>query len=106
MTETIRQHPSVLRVQQALLDAGLTNPIIVMPDATHSAQAAADALKCDIAEIAKSIIFRAENGVAVLAWVVNDPEDMKVLIEWGVDGIYTSYPDRLLKILHRCSDSC
>ena len=66
MTETIRRHPSVLRVQQALLDAGLTNPIIVMLGATHSAQAAADALKCDIAEIAKSIIFRAESGVAVL----------------------------------------
>ena len=66
ITDSIRQHPSVLRVEAALKNAGLSSAIIVMDDATHTAQAAADALGCDVAEIAKSIIFRAENGQAVL----------------------------------------
>lgn len=65
-SENIRLHTGVLRVESALRSAGLTNAIMVMPAATHTAQAAADALKCGVAEIAKSIIFRAENGEAVL----------------------------------------
>jgi glycerophosphoryl diester phosphodiesterase len=32
---------------------------------------------------------------------VNDVDDMKLLVDLGVDGIYTSYPDRLLTILGR-----
>ncbi len=66
ITDSIRQHPSVLRVEAALTNAGMPSAIIVMDDATHTAQAAAGALGCDVAAIAKSIIFRAENGQAVL----------------------------------------
>jgi prolyl-tRNA editing enzyme YbaK/EbsC (Cys-tRNA(Pro) deacylase) len=65
-TASIRAHPSVMRVRDYLIAAGLADTIIVMPQATHTAQAAADALGCDVGEIAKSIIFRAESGRAVL----------------------------------------
>jgi glycerophosphoryl diester phosphodiesterase len=36
------------------------------------------------------------HGVGLLAvpWTVNDPADMKRLVDWGVDGIITDYPDR------------
>lgn len=37
-------------------------------------------------------------GMAVLYWTVNDPEEMKLLIELGADGIITDRPD-LLKAL-------
>jgi len=30
-------------------------------------------------------------------WTVNDVADMRRLIDWGVDGIITDYPDRLLR---------
>ncbi len=40
--------------------------IKVMPDSTRTAQEAAEAIGCGIAEIVKSIIFRSENGDAVL----------------------------------------
>lgn len=64
--QTIQSHPAVTRVRKALLHAGLAGEITVMPEATHTAQAAADALGCSVAEIAKSIIFRAQDGRAVL----------------------------------------
>jgi glycerophosphoryl diester phosphodiesterase len=34
-------------------------------------------------------------GLAVLPWTVNDRADMERLIDWGVDGIISDYPDRL-----------
>jgi glycerophosphoryl diester phosphodiesterase len=38
-------------------------------------------------------------GVKVLPWTVNDPADMARLIDMGVDGIITDYPDRLRKVM-------
>ena len=34
-------------------------------------------------------------GLKVLPWTVNDRADMERLIDWGVDGLITDYPDRL-----------
>jgi glycerophosphoryl diester phosphodiesterase len=38
-------------------------------------------------------------GLKVLPWTVNVPADWARLIDWGVDGITTDYPDRLGKWL-------
>jgi glycerophosphoryl diester phosphodiesterase len=37
----------------------------------------------------------------VHAWTVNAPEDMRRLLDLGVDGIMTDYPDRLLELLNK-----
>lgn len=37
-----------------------------------------------------------EAGMKVIPWTVNEPKDMKNLIDWGVDGLITDYPDRAL----------
>ena len=55
---------------------------------------------------AASLEWAHQHGIAILTWVVNDVDDMKLLVGLGVDGIYTSYPDRLLKILGRCTAEC
>ena len=34
-------------------------------------------------------------GLKVVVWTVNEPAEMRRLIEWGVDGIISDYPDRL-----------
>lgn len=47
---------------------------------------------------AASLAWAHQHGVAVLTWVVNDVDDMELLVDLGVDGIYTSFPDRLLRI--------
>jgi len=40
-------------------------------------------------------------GLAVVVWTVNEPADMAALIESGVDGIITDYPDRLRRVLQQ-----
>jgi glycerophosphoryl diester phosphodiesterase len=37
-------------------------------------------------------------GLQLVVWTVNRPADMKRLIEMGVDGIISDYPDRLRKV--------
>ena len=54
----------------------------------------------------ESLKWAHQHGIAILTWVVNDVDDMKLLVDLGVDGIYTSYPDQLLKILGRCAADC
>lgn len=58
---------SVKRVARTLADAGIDTEIVEMPDSTRTAAEAAAAVGCEIDQIAKSIIFRAqEHGTAIL----------------------------------------
>ena len=38
-------------------------------------------------------------GLQVLPWTINNPPEMERLIDWGVDGIISDYPDRLRVVL-------
>jgi len=38
-------------------------------------------------------------GLRVVVYTVNEPEDMASLIDFGVDGIITDYPDRLRRVM-------
>lgn len=40
-------------------------------------------------------------GVRVVPWTVNDPEHWQRLLDWGVDGITTDFPDRLADFLRQ-----
>jgi glycerophosphoryl diester phosphodiesterase len=40
-----------------------------------------------------------ELGLSLVPWTVNDPAEMRKLIDWGVDGIITDYPDRLREVM-------
>lgn len=58
---------SLKRVKAALEAAGIETDVLEMPDLTRTAAQAAAAADCEIDQIAKSIIFRAEqSGSAVL----------------------------------------
>jgi glycerophosphoryl diester phosphodiesterase len=39
-------------------------------------------------------------NVAVHVWTVDEVEDMRRLLSWGVDGLVTDRPDRLARVLH------
>ena len=38
-------------------------------------------------------------GLKVIPWTVNEPADMARLIDWGVDGLITDYPDRARAVM-------
>ncbi len=40
-------------------------------------------------------------GLLVHVWTVNEIADMERLLDWGVDGLVTDFPDRLAQVLHR-----
>jgi glycerophosphoryl diester phosphodiesterase len=40
-----------------------------------------------------------EAGLQVVAWTINEPDQMRRLIAAGVDGIMSDYPDRLASVL-------
>ena len=54
------------RVQDALAAAGFSNRVVEMRASTRTAEEAAQACGCAVAQIAKSLVFRGEGGEPVL----------------------------------------
>jgi prolyl-tRNA editing enzyme YbaK/EbsC (Cys-tRNA(Pro) deacylase) len=70
---------SVERVRAALLAAGHADTITMFPDGTRTAQDAAAAVGCSVAQIAKSIVLRAgEQVVLVIASGANRVDFAKI----------------------------
>lgn len=42
-----------------------------------------------------------KKGLILHIWTVNDPQEMEQLIDYGVDGIITDYPDRLVEVISK-----
>lgn len=40
------------------------------------------------------------HNVAIHVWTVDQEDDMRRLLDWGVDGLITDRPDRLARVLH------
>lgn len=57
---------SARRVQQKLHEMGYTNKVVELADSTRTAQEAAEAIGCEVAQIAKSIVFRLDEDHALL----------------------------------------
>ncbi|NMJ41175.1 YbaK/EbsC family protein [Roseomonas sp. JC162] len=75
---------SVDRVRAALLAAGHPDTIQAFPEGTRSAADAAAAVGCDVAQIAKSIVFRAgPRAVLVIASGANRVDTSKVAAAIG-----------------------
>jgi len=73
--------PAAQRVQDALATLGHAGRVRVMPASTRTSAEAAAAVGCTVAEIAKSIIFRAkpsQRAVLVIASGVNRVDEKKV----------------------------
>jgi prolyl-tRNA editing enzyme YbaK/EbsC (Cys-tRNA(Pro) deacylase) len=81
--------PAAQRVQDALAKLGHGGRVRVMPASTRTSAEAAAAVGCTVAEIAKSIIFRAkpsQRAVLVMASGVNRVDEKKVAALLG-EGI-------------------
>lgn len=84
-------HPDALRVQAVL---GPSFTVVEFDESTHTAQEAADAIGCALAQIAKSIIFRSASGkpVLVIASGTNRVDEKKIRALLG-EKIERASPD-------------
>jgi prolyl-tRNA editing enzyme YbaK/EbsC (Cys-tRNA(Pro) deacylase) len=77
------------RVRAVLAEHGLADAILAVPATARTAQGAAEAVGCTVAQIAKSIIFRTEGGAPARAVLVitsgaNQVDPAKVAAALGV----------------------
>ena len=78
--------PAAQRVQDALSALGHRGRVRVMPASTRTSAEAAAAIGCTVAQIAKSIIFRAkqsQRAVLVMASGINRVDEKKVAVLVG-----------------------
>lgn len=78
---TITLHPKAAFIQDELTRSGLTCQVIEMPDSTRTAQEAADAIGTTVAQIVKSLVFRAKTSgqaVIVLASGINRVDEKRI----------------------------
>jgi prolyl-tRNA editing enzyme YbaK/EbsC (Cys-tRNA(Pro) deacylase) len=81
---TPEKSESVERVRAALLNAGHADTIAMFPDGTRTAQDAANAVGCTVAQIVKSIVLRAgERPVLVLTSGANRVDVKKIAAAVG-----------------------
>ncbi|MEH7885317.1 glycerophosphodiester phosphodiesterase [Bacillus sp. JJ1609] len=40
-----------------------------------------------------------DSGLLIYPYTVNEKEDMEMLLDWGVTGMFTNYPDRLNEVI-------
>lgn len=60
------------------------------PNVTYEGQ---DVIDADFVDQAHA------NGLLVHAYTINEPDAMQRLLDWGVDGMFTNFPDRLSAIV-------
>ncbi|HXZ35434.1 MAG TPA: YbaK/EbsC family protein [Thermodesulfobacteriota bacterium] len=82
-------HPSAQKVQEALTARGLPCQVVELPDSTRTAQDAAQAIGCTVAQIVKSLVFRGTRTgkpILVLSSGVNRVSE-KRMSEWAAEPI-------------------
>lgn len=65
--------PSAQKVQDTLLGLGFAYKIIELPATTHTAQEAAQAVGCELGQIAKSLVFRTKQSHRPVLVVASGP---------------------------------
>ena len=64
------------------------------------AQLAHHAIHLNVRETTRTQVEKAHQaGLYVNCWTVNDVDDARRLMDWGVDGIITNYPDIMLGLV-------
>lgn len=87
MSSTPELKPSAQKVQDALIALGFANRVIELEHSTRTSAEAADAVGCEVGQIAKSLIFQGrESGKAILIIAsgsnrVNEKKMKKILGE-------------------------
>jgi prolyl-tRNA editing enzyme YbaK/EbsC (Cys-tRNA(Pro) deacylase) len=87
-------HPQIKRVRAALDAAGATGELRILPDGVRTAQAAAEAVGCEVGAIANSLIFDADGQpVLILTSGSHRVDTEYVSREYGLPPLRKAAPD-------------
>ncbi|WP_213455130.1 YbaK/EbsC family protein [Rhizomonospora bruguierae] len=90
----MQPHPNVQAVQDALDAAGASTKVITLPDAVHTAAAAAEALGVRVGQIANSLIFDADGEpLLVLTSGAHRVDTAKIAAALGVAKLGRAAPE-------------
>jgi prolyl-tRNA editing enzyme YbaK/EbsC (Cys-tRNA(Pro) deacylase) len=90
----MQPHPNVVAVRDALESAGATGSIRMLPDAVHTAAAAAAALGVEVGQIANSLVFDADGDpLLVLTSGAHRVDTAKVAALVGAAAVRRATPD-------------
>jgi glycerophosphoryl diester phosphodiesterase len=87
------------------LEPGITGAVLVddtapLDPGDLARRARADLYCPSYRFVDEDVVCRAHaGGVRILPWTVNEPDHWRRLLEWGVDGLTTDFPDRLAAFL-------
>jgi prolyl-tRNA editing enzyme YbaK/EbsC (Cys-tRNA(Pro) deacylase) len=87
-------HPAVVRVRGELERSGITGAIRVLPDAAHTARAAADQLGVPVGAIANSLVFVADGApLLVLTSGAHRVDPVQIGAVLGVANVSRADPE-------------
>ena len=90
----MQPHPNVAAVRDALESAGASGNITMLPDAVHTAAAAAAALGVEVGQIANSLIFDADGDpLLVLTSGAHRVDTAKVAALVGAEAVRRATPE-------------
>ena len=93
--EAINKYDSKIRLVYLLEELELT------PEITNNLSFTVEVISPDFELLSPELIKSFHQlGIKVIPWTVNEPADMQRMIDWGVDGIISDYPDRLLEVVN------
>jgi glycerophosphoryl diester phosphodiesterase len=94
------------------LEPGITGAVLVdetapLDPGELARRAGADLYCPSYRFVDEEVVHRAHAaGVRVLPWTVNEPDHWRRLLDWGVDGLTTDFPDRLAAFLRERGVAC
>ena len=95
---TVADHPSVQTFRKAWAAAGGTGRLVVLPDSVHTAALAAEALGCEVAAIANSLLFDSEGApVLILTSGAHRVDTAKVAADQGLAPLRRAKPEFVRK---------
>ena len=88
------EHPTITRFRADHAHRGGTGEVVILPDSVHTAALAADALGCEVGEIANSLLFDADTTpVLILTSGAHRVDTTKVAATLGVSKLKRAAPD-------------
>jgi glycerophosphoryl diester phosphodiesterase len=78
----------------ALFQVGMDDLVL------HTLHVGADAIHPALVDVTKELVEQAHReGLRVNVWVVDDAADMLQILEWGVNGIITDFPEKGVRVV-------